>query len=159
MYIYLFIFILKIVENSLSTLRLIVVANGKKKIGAILNGIIGLIWIFTASIVIIDINKDPLKVIVFCIGSVVGSYLGSVIEEKIAMGTNMLICVIKEECEDIVKQKLNNYQIITLCEKDKKQSILFIVLKRKETYKISKLIKKTDKESIIISEKIKINIV
>lgn len=159
MYIYFFIFILKIIENSLSTLRLIVVANGKKKIGAILNGIIGLIWIFTASVVIIDINKDPIKIIAFCIGSVVGSYLGSVIEEKIAMGTNMLICVTKEECENNIKQKLSKYQIITLCEKDKNHSIIFIILKRKETYKISKLIKIIDKESILISEKIKINIV
>lgn len=159
MYIYFFIFISKIIENALSTLRLILVANGKKKIGAFLNGIVGLIWILVASIVIIDINKDPIKIIIFCLGSIVGSYLGSVIEEKIAMGTNMLICVIKEECEHLVKQKLNNYQIITLCEKDKKHSILFIVLKRKETYKMSKLIKKIDIDSIIISEKININIV
>ena len=159
MHIYFFIFISKIIENALSTLRLIVVANGKKKIGAILNGIIALIWIYVTSIVIIDINKDPIKVIIFCIGSIVGSYLGSRIEEKIAMGTNMLICVVKSKCETDVKEKLKDYQIITLCEKDKNHSILFITIKRKETYKICNIINSIDKEAILISEKIKINIV
>lgn len=155
MFIYFLIFISKIIENALSTLRLIVVANGKKKLGAILNGIIALIWIFVTSIVIIDVNKDPLKIIIFCIGSAAGSYLGSAIEEKIAIGTNMLICIIKEIYEKELKDKLVNYQITTLCEKDKNYSILFIVMKRKEIRMISETIKNIDKNAIIISEKIK----
>ena len=126
MLIYFLIFISKIIENALSTLRLIVVANGKKKIGAILQGIIGLVWILVTGIVIVDVNKAPIKIIIFCIGSIVGSYLGSVLEEKIAMGTNMVICVIKEIYEQSVKEKLKDYQIINLCEKDKNHSILLI---------------------------------
>ena len=143
MHIYFFIFISKIIENTLSTLRLILVANGKKKLGALLQGIVGLIWIFATSIVIIDVNKDPLKIIIFCLGSIVGSYLGSILEEKIAIGTND------------IKNILINYQTITLIEKDINYSILFIVMKRKETKKISKIIKSIDKDSILIVEKIK----
>ena len=155
MLIYFFIFISKIIENALATLRLIVVANGKKLLGAILNGIIAIIWLFVTGMVIINVKEDPIKIIIFCLGSIVGSYLGSLIEEKIAMGTNMLICVVNSMYESIVKEKLNNYQIITLCEKDKNHSILFITLKRKEIYKISKLIKSIDKNANIISEKVK----
>lgn len=153
--IYLLIFISKIVENMLATLRLIVVANGKKKLGAILNGVVALVWIFVTSLVIINVNKDPIKIIIFCIGSIVGSYLGSLVEEKIAMGTNMLICIVNEMYEESVKEKLIDYQITTLREKDKSYSILFIVMKRKETKKISKIIKEIDKNAILISEKIK----
>ena len=57
---YILIFILKIIENTLSTLRLIIVSNGKKKIGAILNGFIATVWIFSISITIIDVNKEAL---------------------------------------------------------------------------------------------------
>lgn len=153
--IYLLIFISKIIENMLATLRLIVVANGKKKLGAILNGVVALVWIFVTSLVIINVNKDPIKIIMFCIGSIVGSYLGSLVEEKIAMGTNMLICIVNEMYEESVKEKLKDYQITTLCEKDKSYSILFIVMKRKETKKVSKIIKDIDKNAILISEKIK----
>lgn len=155
MLIYFLIFISKIIENALSTLRLIVVANGKKKIGAILQGVISLVWIFVTGIVIINVNKDPIKIIIFCIGSIVGSYLGSLLEEKIAMGTNMIICVIKEIYEKQVKEILKDYQIITINEKSNNYSILFIVMKRKEIKKISKIIKNMDKDSILISEKIK----
>lgn len=155
MFIYFFIFISKIIENALATLRLIVVANGKKLLGAFLNGIIALIWIFVTGIVIINVKEDPIKIIMFCLGSIVGSYLGSLIEEKIAMGTNMLICVVNTMYEDIVKEKLNDYQITTICEKDKNLSILFITLKRKEIYKTSKIIKRIDKNANIISEKVK----
>ena len=155
MLIYLFIFVSKIIENALATLRLIVVANGKKLLGAFLNGIIALIWLFVTGIVIINIKEDPIKIIMFCLGSVVGSYLGSLIEEKIAMGTNMLICVVNTMYEKIVKEKLNDYQITTICEKDKNHSILFITTKRKKIDKISKIIKKIDKNANIISEKVK----
>lgn len=153
--IYFFIFTSKIIENAVATLRLIVVANGKKKLGALLQGIVALVWILVTGIVIVDINKDILKIVFFILGSIVGSYLGSVIEEKIALGNNMLICVTKEKYEKIIKDKLNNYQITTMCEKDSNYSVLLIVLKRKEISKISKIIKKIDKDAILISEKIK----
>lgn len=152
---YLAIFFSKIIENALATLRLIVVANGKKKLGAFLQGLIALIWIFVTGIVITNINKDILKIIFFCLGSIVGSYLGSVIEEKLALGNNILMCVTKEKYESQIKEILNGYQITTIREKDDKYSILFIFLKRKETANISKIIKKIDKESILISEKAK----
>lgn len=152
---YTLIFFSKIIENTLSTLRLIVVANGKKKLGALLQGIIALIWIFVTGIVIIDINKDILKILFFCLGSIVGSYLGSLLEEKIALGNNMLICVVKEKYESVIKNKLSKYKITTISEKNKEYSILFILLKRKEINYVLKKIKEIDKNSIIISEKAK----
>lgn len=155
MLIYIAIFFSKILENALSTLRLIVVANGKKKLGALLQGIIALIWIFVTGIVIVDINKDLFKIIFFCLGSLTGSYLGSLIEEKIALGNNLLMCIINSKYEDKIKKKLNNYQITTICEKNNEYIILFIILKRKEINKISNLIKTIDKNSILISEKAK----
>ena len=81
---YIIILIAKILENTLSTLRIILISNRKKKIGAILQGIIVFLWIITASIVIIDVQKDILKMVFFIIGSVIGSYLGSSVEEKLS---------------------------------------------------------------------------
>lgn len=155
MLLYMAIFFSKIIENAVSTLRLIVVANGKKKLGALLQGIVALVWIFVTGIVIIDINKDLLKIVFFVLGSIVGSYLGSIIEEKIALGSNMLICITKEKYETKIKNKLNNYQITTICEKNNNYSVLLIVLKRKEILKITKILKIIDKDIIIISEKAK----
>lgn len=155
MLLYMAIFFSKIIENAVATLRLIVVANGKKRLGALLQGIVALVWIFVTGIVIIDINKDLLKIVFFVIGSIFGSYLGSIIEEKIALGSNMLICITKEKNEKKIKNKLNNYQITTICEKDNNYSVLLIVLKRKEILKITNILKNIDKDIVIISEKAK----
>lgn len=67
----------------LSTVRIIVIAKNKKILGAILNGLISLVWIFSTSMVISNINKNILKIISFCLGAIIGSYLGSIIENRI----------------------------------------------------------------------------
>ena len=54
--IYFFIFSAKLLENAISTLRLIVVSSGKKIFGAILNLIVSIIWIFSTSLAIINIK-------------------------------------------------------------------------------------------------------
>ena len=80
---YFLIFFNKVVENMLSTVRIIVIAKNKKILGAILNGLISLVWIFSTSMVISNINKNIFKIISFCLGAIIGSYLGSIIENKI----------------------------------------------------------------------------
>ena len=67
----------------LSTVRIIVIAKNKKILGAILNGLISLVWIFSTSMVISNINKNIVKIISFCLGAIIGSYLGSIIENRI----------------------------------------------------------------------------
>lgn len=82
MIICLIIFINKIIENMLGTVRIIVIAKNQKITGAILNGLISLIWILSNSMVLINIDGNPYKILFFCLGAMIGSYLGSSIEEK-----------------------------------------------------------------------------
>ena len=82
MKIYLAILITKIIENTLSTVRIIMIAKQKKIIGSLLNGIIAFVWILSTGLVLRNIREDPYKIIFFCAGSIIGSYLGSFIEER-----------------------------------------------------------------------------
>lgn len=81
--IYFIIFIFKFIENTLSTFRIIVVSKGKKLNGAILQGIVTLVWAISAGLTIIDFKNDYFKIFAFCLGASIGSYFGSSIEEKI----------------------------------------------------------------------------
>ena len=146
--IYIGIFISKILENTLSTLRIIVVSNGKKKLGAFLQGLVALIWIFVTGVVIIDINKDIVKIIFFVIGSIAGSYLGGLLEEKIALGTNLVI--IKSNKLDELKYVFRKYNIII------KDNYLLFISQRKNTKDIVNKTSSIDNNSKIILEKIKI---
>ena len=145
----LLIFILKIIENCLNTIRIILVGNNKKVLGALLLGITSLLWIISASIVII--NNSILKIISFVIGSVIGSYLGSLIEEKIALGTSLITVIIDNKYTDIIRDKIN-YKISII--KNDKEDILLIIVPRKKRNNLVNIIKKINNNATIISERI-----
>lgn len=149
-FIYLFILAAKIIENALATLRLIVVANGKKWLGAFLNFAISLIWVISTGLVVVNIKDNPLKILFFCLGSFLGSYIGSMIEQKLALGSNMLF-VITSKPNQIMKelQKLK-YTYHSL--QSDNEHILLIMVERKKRIDVLKLLKQIDKDIIIISE-------
>ena len=147
--IYLYIFISKILENTLATLRIIVVANGKKKLGALLQGMVATLWILVIGIIVTNINKDIFKIICFITGSIVGSYTGSVLEEKIALG-NILI-IIKSNNINIIKKHYKNEKIATF------SNYIWFIIKRRKIKKVINEITKLDKDCKIITERIKIN--
>lgn len=147
--IYLYIFISKILENTLATLRIIVVANGKKKLGALLQGMVATLWILVIGIIVTNINKDIFKIICFITGSIVGSYTGSVLEEKIALG-NVLI-IVKSNNINIIKKHYKKKKITTY------SNYICFITKRRKIKKVIKEITNLDKECKIITERIKIN--
>ena len=155
MLIYPTIFISKILENTLSTLRIIVVSNGKKKLGAILQGVIALLWLLIACIVIVDINKDIFKILCFCLGCIIGSYLGSLIEEKLALGNNTIIAVINNKYKNDIFKKLNKYNINTI-NTNQKKAIIMIIIPRKKTYYINNIIHNIDTTATITNLRSKI---
>lgn len=156
--IYFAIFVFKIIEDALATLRLIVVSNGKKKLGAVLQFVVTLIWIVLTGTVLMGLQKDVFKAIAFAFGALVGSYFGSVLEEKIALGTNIFMVEV-----DMFK----SIQLIKLLESEKfnvfkiesgndGKIILMITGARKHTKKVVSIIKKFDGSATILSEKVKI---
>ncbi len=154
---YFIIFISKIIENTLSTLRLIVVAKGKKIFGAILQFIIAFVWVITTGIVVVNIKDDPLKVVFFALGSLIGSYLGSFIEEKIALGEDMLTVITNDNSSNEIIEKLSsyNYPVYKLKSENKNTFILLVMSHKKNRSKIINIIKKIDRNSLISASSIK----
>lgn len=150
--IYFLIFIAKVIENALSTLRLIVVANGKKMAGAILNFVISLVWIVSTGLVVVNIQKDPFKVFFFALGSFVGSYFGSLIEEKIAIGSNMLLAITKSPYTEEIQARLKELDYACYCLQSNEEDILMVMISRKKRKNILSLMKNIDKDIVIISE-------
>ena len=148
--IYLFILIAKILENAIATFRLIVVANGKKLMGAILNLVVAIIWVFSTGLVVTNILSDPFKVVAFALGSFIGSFVGSIIESKAAIGSNMLFTITKHSNE--IQTKLNELNLSSYCLNSNDDDILIIMVERKKRKDILDIIKKIDNDAIIISE-------
>ena len=149
---YLFIFFAKVIENSIATLRLIVVSNGKKLLGAILNFIMSLAWVISTGLVVINIKEDPFKIVIFALGCFIGSYIGSYMEEKMALGSNMLFVITKPNYISIIKNKLEELKYTNYSLDNEEKSMLLIMVERKKRKEILNMIREVDKEAIIISE-------
>ncbi len=156
MFLYIIIFLSKVVENMLATLRIIVVANGKKLLGAILQGLVALVWVCITGVVVTNILENPFKIIAFALGSMVGSYLGGVLEEKIAIGKKLLLIIINNNNEEKIVKKIreNNFAVTSTIGKgkDNNKAILFSMIPRKQIKSIIKIIKSIDTDALIISQ-------
>lgn len=153
---YIVIFISKVIENALGTLRLIVVANGKKGLGAVLQGIIALVWVLVTGTVVTNVMEDPMKIIAFAIGSLAGSWLGSYLEEKLAIGDNMLLTIIDDELKETIVTAIRSKGFaVTILNgegKDKKRAVLMIMVARRQRHDLVNIIKSIDSSAMIVSE-------
>lgn len=149
-FIYFLIFILKVIENAVSTLRMIFVSNGRKYLSALLQLVCSLIWIITTSMVVINITEDFIKVLFFALGCTVGSYIGSILEEKIALGSSIVICISTLDIMDDIR----NYGYSLTSTKGTgldTKNIIFIMTFRRKKKNLIHILKKLDPDSFIMS--------
>lgn len=150
-----FIFGAKVMETSLGTFRLIVVANGKKWLGAFLSGIISIVWVISTGMVVTNFNKYPLRIIFLALGCFVGSYLGSFIEEKMAMGNNMMVAITNDNFGSIICTHLRIHGYAVTMTKgrgmDNIKNILFIMVPRKKRIEVCSIIEKIDENAMILT--------
>ncbi len=153
--IYLFIFVSKIVEIALGTLRMIIVSNGKKWLGAILQVGHAMVWITATGAVIVGIQDDWFKIVVFALGSFLGSYVGCFIEEKLAMGSNMILCITEVGQQKLLESLRNAgfaVTVISCTGMEKQKEIYLIVVPRKKKRYVVDILEQYDTNCMIISE-------
>ena len=116
--------------------------------------IIAVIWVLVTGSVISNINEDFFKIVVFALGSFVGSYLGSILEEKIALGTNMFTFSISKNNVLRVLKKLDGFLVLKLYGYDNKV-ICLVAAPRKNTTFIINEIKSVENTDVLV-QKIKV---
>lgn len=154
--IYAGIFIFKAIEEALRTLHIIVVSNGKKWLGAIVQFFVAIIWLVVTGTVIVDIKKDPLKIFFYAIGSLFGSYLGSVLEEKIALGYVVLMAEVSDDAAKplIIRLRKARFGIKSILGSKEGTVLLMITAKRKKSDEVIDIIRSFDKDVEIMTESV-----
>ena len=82
---YILIFLARVTDVSLSTVRMLLVMRGKKYPAALVGFVEATIYIAALSRIMKSLD-DPWKILVYGLGFASGTLLGSAIEEKLAMG-------------------------------------------------------------------------
>lgn len=94
---YVLIFALKFVEVTISTLRMVIVTKGERGKGAIIAFFEVMLWVFVVTLVLDDLMSDPLKIVIYGAAFALGNYVGSMLEEKLALGTINITAIVPAE--------------------------------------------------------------
>ncbi len=148
------IFVAKMTEVSIGTLRHILITKGYRKQGAILSFFEITLWVFVASRVIIGIAEAPIKGLIYSLGYAVGVYIGSRIESRIALG-RVLIQVIAEENVGIsmmTSLRDNGYGVTSVNAEGRESNKLMLTIydNRLKKEKAIDLIHEIDEKALIV---------
>jgi uncharacterized protein YebE (UPF0316 family) len=145
----------KTIEVTIATLRQILINKGYRKQGTLLSFFEITLWTFMASRVLMGIVETPIKGIVYGIGFSVGIYLGSLIEEKIAMGRVLIQTIVSKEnagaITDDLRQKGYGVTTMEARGRDSEKAVLMIFAKRRGKEEIIADINRLDGTAMIIT--------
>jgi len=157
----LIIFLAKIVEITLSTLRTVLVTKGEKIYVAIIGFIEVSIWLKVVSVVLTGISESPAKMLAYALGYACGSLVGLTLEEKIGLGYSTIQIIVNKDQGNVLAKLLRDEgKAVTILEgegMDSKKSVLLTHIKRKDKELIMKKIEELNIQAVVtISETKKI---
>jgi len=84
--VYFLIFAAKLTEVALMTVRLVLTTKGNRVTASLIAAVEITIWIVVTSSVLLGLREDPLRAVAFGLAFAVGTFVGMLIEDKLALG-------------------------------------------------------------------------
>ena len=135
----------KIVEITIQSLKTCMMVKGQRLKAAALGFAECTIWGLVISTIIGTLGDNLWLLLFYCVGYATGLFLGSTIENKIALGTSNLEHIANDEStEKIVtylKENGRGYTVFGGQGSTDKMNMIFIVLPRREVAKVLKKIR------------------
>ena len=153
----LIIFVSRIGDVTLGTLRHVLTARGHKNISPILGFFEVLIWIIVVSQVMKQAHNFACY-IGWAGGFAAGNYIGLLIEERIALGLQIIRIITNQECGELITQlQIANHGTTVVEGKGAKGpvKIILTVVKRKNIEPIIKIIQKNNPDAFYSIEDIR----
>lgn len=148
----LFIFFARIIDVSMGTIRTILIIRGDKWPAAIIGFFE--IMVYTIALgMVVGALKDPVKLLVFCTGFAMGVLVGSIIEEKLALGFRGLQITIDQQNAFLVDELRDEGYPVTCWEAEGKvgpKLVLNTVVKRNMASQITEKIYEKDPCAFIV---------
>src|SRR3989339_242816 len=145
----LLIFLARVADVSIGTVRLIFVSKGFKILSPILGFFEVLIYIITVTKILSDMT-NPWLYIVYALGYATGNYVGMYIEEKLSIGKVMIRIITQKDSKQLIaklKEKNYNLTIVNATGKRGKVKLIFSVIDKKELKKVIGIINATNPKS------------
>lgn len=128
----LIIFIARICDVTIGTIRIILVSKGQKRIAPFLGFFEVLIWILAIGQIMTHLDNFVCY-IGYAAGFATGNYIGMIVEEKLAMGTLIIRIIIPKEANGLIENlhaQGFGATIIDAIGRDGKVSIIYTIVSR-----------------------------
>ncbi|MBN1961172.1 MAG: hypothetical protein JW841_09510 [Deltaproteobacteria bacterium] len=151
-----FIFVMRIIDVSLGTVRTLAIVNGRIKLAVFLGFIEVLIWISVVSQVIIRIHEHIVVALAFAGGFATGNAVGILFEKKLALGNAVVRIISAGSGEAIVKAIREAGQTATTFAgqgRDGPVTLIYIRCSRRKISEFITLARKLDPQSFCAVER------
>jgi len=142
----LFIFLARIIDVSMGTVRIIFISRGMKYLAASIGFFEMLIWLFAISRIMLEM-ANIFNYIAYAGGFAIGTFVGMLIEEILAMGyLSVIITTSKDTAEMVGKLDLAGYKLTVIDTQGgtKDRKMIFAIVKRDKLRNVISIIKEVD---------------
>jgi len=151
------IFLLRVSDMTLDTLRVLVVMRGRKSIAWILGFFQAGIFVLAISSVLENLD-NPLNIAGYAAGFATGNVVGMLIEERLAIG-HILLSIVSPRRGSAIAENLREegYAVteIPARGKDGMVSLLYVNVLRRNTERVKKLANEIDPDAFITAEDVR----
>lgn len=165
-WVYVMILLGKVLEVSVATVRIMLISRGEKTKGSILILLEVSLWLIITGTVLVGFQEDIIRCIVYIFACAIGSYVGSVIEGKLAFGLCSIQVIVAQDnmvhdnaAMDLAETLRDNGFAVTIMEgrgKRGKRDILVLHLKRKRIPSAISIIKSKIENAVITVNDVKL---
>lgn len=151
------IFLLRVSDMTLDTLRVLVVMRGKKGLAWILGFSQAAIFVLAISTVLSNLD-NPLNIVGYAAGFGTGNVIGMLIEERMAIGHILMTIISPRRGTAIVEHLREEGYAVTEIPargKDGMVSMLVCSVLRKSVDRVQKLVNEIDPEAFITAEDVR----
>ncbi len=153
----LFIFLARILDVSLGTIRIIFVSKGLKRIAPLIGFVEILIWIIAISEIMRNLNNWVCYV-AYAGGFAAGNFVGMLIEERLAIGVELVRIITKKqatELRDVLKDMGYGVTFVKARGIEGEVAVLYTVVRRNQIKEVITIIKKLNPNAFYTIEDIR----
>lgn len=153
----LLIFIARLMDMTLDTIRVIYVTRGSKYIAATLGFIQTLIWVFAISQVVQNLG-NIWNAFSFSAGFAAGTFVGIWLEGKLAIGKVLIQIITRKDASELIERlKSHGYSLTTTDGEGPhgKVKIIFTVIQKKYFVSVNRLIQSLNPKAFVSISEVK----
>ncbi len=144
----------KIIEITIQSLKTCMMVKGQRVKAAALGFLECTIWGLVISTIIGTLGDNPILLLFYCVGYAAGLFIGSTLENKIALGTSNLQLIANDKNTEKIIGYLNEnsrgYTVFSGHGSTDKMNMILIVLPRRESIRVLKEIRKICSNNVFV---------